>query len=109
MSIKTQQLAQQAIDAFAAWINAVQAEQDYRLYRTDWGEMYGEVLKKGDACKLLNRSRAYLEKLIESKLVKVSADGRVLTRSLQQFAETSPEHKRHMRRVKEKNRAQQLQ
>lgn len=63
---------------------------------------YGETLNKGDACKILNRSRFYLEKLIDTNQVKINADGQILTRSLQQFAETSPEHKRHMRKQAQK-------
>jgi hypothetical protein len=98
VAARSQQLAQQLIQTFTDWVNALQAEQNEKLYRADWAEKYGETLNKGDACKILNRSRFYLEKLIDTNQVKINADGQILTRSLQQFAETSPEHKRHMRK-----------
>lgn len=98
MVAKSQQLSEKLIDTFAEWIKALQSEQNEKLYRADWAEKYGETLNKGDACKILNRSRFYLEKLIDTNQVKINADGQILTRSLQQFAETSPEHKRHMRK-----------
>ncbi|MGI6151238.1 MAG: hypothetical protein ACOYIR_04715 [Christensenellales bacterium] len=40
MSPKSQQLAKQLIDTFAAWVNAMQAEQDNRLFRADWLWLY---------------------------------------------------------------------
>jgi hypothetical protein len=95
----SQQLAKQLVDTFAAWVFAMQAEQNERIYRADWAEKYGETLNKGDACELLNRSRPFLEKLIDTGKVKTAPNGQVITRSLQQYTESSPEHKRHMRRI----------
>lgn len=105
MSARTQQLAKQAIDAFSAWVIAVQAEQDDKLYRADWADEYGETVRKIDACKILSRSRGYLDKLIAEGHVKVNAEGRVLVRSLQQFAEQSPTEKRHRRRMQARREA----
>ena len=105
MSVTTQQLAKQAIDAFSAWVNAMQAEQDNKLYRADWADEYGETVRKIDACKILCRSRSYLDKLIAEGQVKVNADGRVLVRSLQKFAEQSPAEKRHRRRMETRREA----
>jgi len=102
MSARTQQLAKEAADAFSAWINAIQKEQDEKLYRADWAEKYGETVKKVEACKLLSRSQGYLAKLIETGQIKVTVDGQVIVRSLQEFAEKSPEQRRHIRRKQEK-------
>jgi len=102
MSARTQQLAKEAVDAFSAWINAIQKEQDDKFYRDDWAEKYGETVKKVDACRMIQRSPNYLAKLIGSGKVKVNTDGHVLTRSLQEYAEKSPEQRRHIRRKQEK-------
>ena len=95
MSLKTQKLADEAIAAFSAWIHAVQAEQDEKLYRADWAEKYGETVRKKQACEILGRSYNYLEKLIAQGIIKVSPDGKIRTRSLQEFAEHSPKERRH--------------
>lgn len=92
----SQVLAKQAIDAFTAWVNALQAEQDERLYRQDWTEKYGETVKKVEACKLLSRSPGYVTKLVQTHQVKTTPDGLVLVSSLQEFAEKSPSHRWHM-------------
>lgn len=94
MSTKTQALADNAIAAFSALVYGLVREQDERLSWPDWVADYGEVIKKKQACELIDRSYSFLNKLIQEDKVKVNIDGKVLTRSLQLYA-GSPEHKRH--------------
>lgn len=106
MSARTEMLAQSAINAFSDLVFALLEEQDEKLYRPDWVADHGELVNKKTACDLLGRSLTYLNKLIDTQVLKTTADGkRVFVRSLQLFAER-PEHKRHKARQRRKKEVQ---
>jgi len=62
-----------------------------------WTEQYGEIVTKTTAAKILGCSPATVYKLIEENSIKTAPDGRVLVRSMAEWASCqSPNRKAKM-------------
>lgn len=62
-----------------------------------WAEQYGEIVTKTTAAKILGCSPATVYKLIEENSIKTAPDGRVLVRSMAEWASCqSPNRKAKM-------------